>query len=213
MMRSKNSEIQRAVARRSLLARRGRGARASIAVALVIAQLVACVLPMLAAPALAATIVSRGAATTATYGPATTTSLRGTVPAGTQAGDVLIATLGFGKATATAQPTLTAPGGWTLVSRTDQGTVGALAVYWHVFAVGETSYTWTTNVTVGGVVLVAAFGGADPANPIDAGLGLSDPTGGTSFRTPSVTTTAANDVLVASFFGTRSKSVTTKWTV
>jgi hypothetical protein len=159
----------------------------------------------------AATITSRGPAASATYPPDSTTSLTLSVPAGTQAGDVLVASLGFGKTGATTQPTLTAPVGWTLVTRTNKGAVGALAVYWHVFAAGETSYTWTTNVAVGGAVFLAAFGGVDTANPIDVSKGQTSKSG-TSVSTPSVTTTTADAMLVASYFGSERTGTPTVWT-
>src|SRR3954468_21127519 len=97
----------------------------------------------------AATIVLHGS-TQAAYPSDSTTSLRLTAPAGAAAGDVLVATLGFGSSTAKTQPTLTAPAGWTLVNKTNKDPLAPLAVYRHVFAAGETSYTWTTNVAVGG---------------------------------------------------------------
>ena len=100
-----------------------------------------------------AAILSRGAAGHTTYTSDSTTTLTVAAPAGAQAGDVLVASLGFGKTGAASQPTLTAPGGRTLVSRTNQGTVGTLAVFTHTFAAGETSYSWTTNLTVGRVAV------------------------------------------------------------
>jgi hypothetical protein len=106
---------------------------------------------------------------------------------------------------------LTAPAGWTLVSRTNKGAVGALAVYWHVFAGGETGYTWTTNVTVGGAVFLAAFGGVDTTNPIDVSKGQTTKRG-TAVSTPSVTTTTANAMLVSSYFGYKSNGMPTVWT-
>ena len=116
----------------------------------------------------ASTIVSRGPSSFATWGSDSTTSLKLQAPGGAQPGDVLIASLGFGKSGSKTQPTVTAPSGWMLVSRTNQGNGGTLAVYSHVFASGESSYTWKTNVTVGGSGFVAAFGGVDSTSPIDA---------------------------------------------
>jgi hypothetical protein len=157
------------------------------------------------------TIVSRGPAASATFASDSTTSLRLSVPAGTQVGDVLVASLGFGKNPATAQPTLTAPAGWALVRRTDQATVGAVAVYTHVFASGETGYTWTTNVTVGGAAFLAAFGGVDTTSPIDISAGQATPSKGKLVSAPSVTTSAANATLVSSYFGYMNKSTPTTW--
>ena len=86
-----------------------------------------------------------------------------------------------------------------------------MAVYTHVFAAGETGYTWTANVTVGGAAFLAAFAGVDTTNPIDVSAGQATTSKGKSVSTPSVTTTAANATLVASYFGYMSKSTRTTW--
>ena len=145
-------------------------------------------------------VVSRGAASAVSYASDSTTSLSLGVPSGAVVGDVLVASLGFGKTGAGSQPVLTAPAGWTLVSRTNDGTDGALAVFTHVLASGESSFAWTTNVTVGGSVFLAAFGGVDPSSPVDGSAGQGVSGSGLSFATPSVTTSGASDVLVGSFF-------------
>jgi hypothetical protein len=106
---------------------------------------------------------------------------------------------------------VTAPAGWTLVSRTVRDPVAALAVYRHVFVAGETAYTWTTSFRVGGAIFIAAFGGVDPAAPVDAsGGGTAVAT--TSVAAPSVTATGAGDVLIASYFGYRSNATSGSWT-
>jgi hypothetical protein len=171
--------------------------RTSVILLAVIAMALAIAAPSASA---AGTIVSRGQAASATWGSASTTNLTLQAPGGSQPGDVLIASLGFGKSGAAAQPTLTAPAGWMEVSRTNQGSVGTLAVYSHVFSAGETSYTWTTNVAVGGAAFIAAFGGVDTTSPIDASRGqvmLDRP----DISTPSVTTGAPGSGLVASYYG------------
>ena len=162
--------------------------------------------------AASASITARGPADVTTYASDSTKSLRASAPAGAQAGDVLTATIGFGSSGAKSQPTLTAPAGWTLASRTNQGKVGALAVYHHVYAAGESAYTWTTSTSVGGVVSVAAFGGVDTANPIDASAGRSITQRSSSIATPSVTTSSPGDMLVAGYFGYRGAGGGTAWT-
>ncbi len=147
-----------------------------------------------------ATIASRGAAAHTTYTSDSTTTLTVAAPAGAQAGDVLVASLGFGKTGAASQPTLTTPSGWTLVSRTSHSTDGTLAVFTHTFAAGETSYSWTTNVTVGGAIFVAAFGNVNTTTPIDVSGGVPITTASATLATPSLTTTAAGDQLVAGYF-------------
>jgi hypothetical protein len=181
----------------------------SVTVRLAVCSGVALCAAALASPAMGA-IVHRGTSTT-TYASDSTKSLAATVPGAAQPGDLLIASLGFGKNGAKSQPSLSAPAGWTLVSRTNQGRVGSLAVYRHVLLAGETSFTWTTNVTVGGTVFLAAFTGVDVTAPVDAWAGRSVSRPGTSVATPSVTTTVASDVLVASYFAYNGKGIPTSW--
>ncbi len=151
--------------------------------------------------AAAATIVSRGATQTA-WASESTAALRVQPPPTAQAGDLLLATLGVGRTGASSQPVLTAPSGWTLVSRTNQGATATLAVYRHTFVAGETTYTFTSSYSVGGVGFVVAFGGVDATQPIDASAGRTVGKG-TSVPTPSVTTTAPGDKVVAGYFGYR----------
>jgi hypothetical protein len=158
------------------------------------------------------TIAARGPASSVTYASDSTTALRLSVPAGAQPGDVLVASLGFAKSAATVQPTLTAPPGWTLARRTNQGATSALAVFTHVLAAGETTFTWNTNVTVGGASFLAAFSGVDPTTPVDASAGSSITTASSTYAAPSVTTTGVNDMLVASYFAWRNGGKGTTWT-
>jgi hypothetical protein len=165
-----------------------------------------------AAPAAArADIDARVPAAEVTYRSESTQAFTVGVPSGALPGDVLVASLGFGASTAKSQPSLDAPDGWTLATRTDQGSVGALAVYVHVLAAGESSFTWTSSAVVGGVAFVSAYGGVDQASPIDTSSGRTAARG-SSVATPSVTTTAANATLVASYYGYRTKGTDTTWT-
>jgi inosine-uridine preferring nucleoside hydrolase len=160
-------------------------------------------------PAGPATIAFHGATQTA-YASDSTSSLRLAPPTGAETGDVLIASLGFGSSSATTQPTLTAPAGWTLVVKTNRDPVGTLAVYRHVFTAGETAYTWTTNRAVGGTIFLAAFAGLDPSNPVDAANGQT--LTATSSATAPAVTTAAGDLLLGSFYGHRNNSTSGSWT-
>src|SRR4051794_1038809 len=163
-----------------------------------------------AVPQARADVTSRGPAARATFASESARALTVGVPAGAQAGDVLVASLGFGITGGSRQPALSAPPGWTQVSRTEQGTSAALAVYVHVLAAGETSFTWTADAAVGGTAFVSAYGGVDRADPIDASDG-STITKNASVATPSLTTTADGHMLVASAFGYRSRGAVT-WT-
>ena len=174
-----------------------------------------------AADAGSATITPRGPASVASWASYTKTSLQLALPAGAQAGDVLIASLGFGRIQARSQPRLTEPNGWSLASRTEQGpdrsltksgnAVAVLAVYSHVLVAGETSFVWTTDQKVGGVGFLAAFGGVDRSSPVDRSLGQVSSPGLTTISTPSITTTTPGSVLVASFFGQRRHDASTTW--
>ena len=162
-------------------------------------------------PAARADIASRGRAATATFPSDSTKALTVGVPAGAQPGDVLVASLGLGSSDARSQPSIAAPDGWALVTRTDQGSVGALAVYRHVLTAGETSFTWTTSSAVGGVATVSAFSGVDAADPVDVSDGRTVGKVST-VPTPSLTTTATNTMLAASYFGYRRDGRSTTWT-
>ena len=125
---------------------------------------------------------------------------------------MLVASLGLGKTGASAQPVIAAPLGWTLATRTNQGTVATLAVYTHVFAAGETAYTWTSNVKIGGVAFVGAFSGVDTTSPVDVSAGQATTTRSSSISTPSTTTANAAELLIASTFAYRSNGGGTTWT-
>src|SRR4051794_17391883 len=164
-----------------------------------------------AVPQARADVTSRGPAARATFASESARALTVGVPAGAQAGDVLVASLGFGISGASRQPALSAPPGWTQVSRTEQGTSAALAVYVHVLAAGETSFTWTADAAVGGTAFVSAYGGVDQGDPVDASAGRTAPKGA-SVATPSVTTTAPGAAVVASYFGYVARGTPTSWT-
>ncbi|MCU1355699.1 MAG: hypothetical protein JWM89_1117 [Acidimicrobiales bacterium] len=149
----------------------------------------------------ATTIASRGA-TTVTYRSASTRTIRLSAPVGAASGDVLLASLGLG---ATAQPTITAPNGWVLASRTNRGSTLAIATYTHTFVAGESAYSWSTDRSIGGVAFLAAFGGVDTVTPVMASAGNTTAAAG-SASTPSVTTTQPGSLLVAAFAGSTKKA-------
>ncbi len=163
------------------------------------------------ADAATATIATRGPARAVAYPSESTRAITLSLPSGAVEGDVLVASLGFGRSGGSAQPALTPPPGWTLVRRTDQGTVGALAVYWHVLAAGESGFTWTTDVKIGGAAFLAAFTGVDRAAPVDVSAGRTSTTRSSSLATPSVTTTVTGDGLLASYFAYNGGGRRTTW--
>lgn len=117
------------------------------------------------------------------------------VPAGTLAGDVMLAAL----TTSPETVPLTAPAGWTLIQEVVQtaGTGSRVATYYRVATASEpASYTWTLsgghNGAAGGIV---SYSGVDPVSPIDVSAGT--PTASSRFHTaPSLTTTVGGSMLV-----------------
>jgi hypothetical protein len=125
-------------------------------------------------------------------------------PAGTVAGDVMVAGIAFNHDSVVITP----PAGWTLVRRVDNtDAILGLEVHYRVAGASEpASYTWlaTTSSTnfryvVGGI---QSFSGVDATSPInvDAGQCTPQPTpcGSSSLThaTPDVTTTVADTMLV-----------------
>jgi RHS repeat-associated protein len=143
------------------------------------------------------------AATSATTTGATLTI---TKPSGTATNDVLVASIAVTPSTAAITP----PSGWTLVRRMNNTgpTSNSLAVYYKAAAAGEpASYAWGlsgSSFTVGGI---QGFTGIDIASPLDIENGQSTPSG-TTHAAPSITTTGANAMVVASHAFASSQSWT-----
>jgi hypothetical protein len=113
-------------------------------------------------------------------------------PAGTRAGDVLLAQVGHG----TSAVPLPEPPGWTLVRRDSYTSGLTSAVFWRKAVDGEGSATFAfpagSTVTMAGGV--AAYSGVSLTNPIETSDGLSG--SDTVIRTPGVTTTTADTELI-----------------
>ena len=140
------------------------------------------------------------------------------VPAGTQAGDVMIATITTRPAnsvpTNNNAKTVCGPPGWTLLRDTTNdaggGTGGTglrLQTYYRVATGGEpASYTWYTQVNnpylppatvfVSGAGAIASYSGVDTATPIDIDGGNTT-ANSYSHTGNSITTTVANTMLFA----------------
>lgn len=133
-------------------------------------------------------VIAFRAATTATG----TDALLLPVPAGTVAGDVLLAQVAHAYTTAS----LTAPAGWALVRRDSSSTVITSALYVRTAAAGEPGAAFAfpagTGVAMAGGV--AAYPGAHPTTPVDAHAGVAGH--GTTPYTPAVTTTTAGTMVV-----------------
>lgn len=121
------------------------------------------------------------------------TSLSIPVPAGTQSGDLLVATVGFANS-----DTAATPSGWTQVPGL-RGTVGTgqEGITWYRFvgASVPSSYTFSgssgTDTIAGGI---AAFSGADPAAPIASGAGQAITALSTSDTLPNASGTRLGSV-------------------
>ncbi|HMC68209.1 MAG TPA: hypothetical protein VKJ07_03565, partial [Mycobacteriales bacterium] len=142
-------------------------------------------------------------AQSATRGTGTTTFTINT-PSGAAANDVLVASITYSGGTGT---TITAPAGWTLVKRTDNGTTIGLAVYSLVLAgAPAASYQWT-GITSGAFLAggVAAYRNVDNATPWIAGEQNGQTTAAPTcpasctHTTPSVIAAVPDSMVVASF--------------
>ncbi|QSQ23065.1 cell wall anchor protein [Pyxidicoccus parkwayensis] len=126
------------------------------------------------------------------------TSLAIAKPAGTVAGDVLLARIINRNNVAAV---LTPPSGWTVL-RSDQSAsqIKAWVLYRVAGSVEPASYTFTIDLASYLAGSISAFTGVDNANPIDAHSGQKN--GLTSaFNTPAITTTASNGLAV--WFGSQ----------
>jgi protocatechuate 3,4-dioxygenase beta subunit len=119
-------------------------------------------------------------------------------PAGTQPGDVMVASIG----TRPSSVVNTAPAGWTLVRDLNNtivsGNSSGLDVYYKVAGTSEpASYNWTFSTSAGSAGGIQSFSGVDALNPIDVEAGQNTPVT-LSVTAPSVTTRYANDMVVTS---------------
>jgi hypothetical protein len=117
-------------------------------------------------------------------------------PAGVVAGDLVFATIYLADATVTITP----PAGWTQHADL-HGAVGGefhAAWYWHVLGATEPpAFAFVLNASSNSTAAAVAYRGVDGAMPIDvAGQQQFE---GAPLTAPSITTTRANDVLVAMF--------------
>lgn len=118
------------------------------------------------------------------------------VPAGTTAGDVMIASISVRPGTIS----ITTPSGWTLIREVAQasGTSSRLVTYFRVAGSAEpANYSWifTGGTHAGAVGGIASFRDVDTGSPIDAEVGAATPAS-LDHAAPSVTTTENNGMLV-----------------
>jgi hypothetical protein len=163
-----------------------------------------------AAPGAEAAIVAHGQPVTALMTTSTTTVTVG-APSSAAAGDVLLATIAYGRDGAQDQPSLDAPTGWTLVSTKTVETT-TLAVYRHAYGSGDGLYRFTFSAGVVGSVAVNAYAGVDATTPIDATATKTSAKNVTSVSAPSVTTTRPGALLLGMFAGKSDKGGAATWT-
>lgn len=132
---------------------------------------------------------------TASVNPGTTLSL--VIPAATAVGDFMIVQI-----TSRGAPTITAPGGWTLLRTDSSAGVLRQAVYYKFAALGDpgATRTWTLSSSQRAVAGMMVFRGVDTTAPIDAHAGQVN-AASTTVAGPSITTTSSEAMLIA-FFGT-----------
>jgi hypothetical protein len=172
------------------------GARAAVIGALTAAAL----------PAVANADVAFRSATAAANATASTLTL--TRPTAVQAGDVLLATVD-----ARGNPSVTPPSGWTLVRNDANSTTQVKATYSRVATASEpASWTFTLSAAQAASGAVLDYTGVDTTTPVAASAGQINNNWGVSTQTaPTVTTTAANSVVV-SLFGTSNAASATPGT-
>ncbi len=108
------------------------------------------------------------------------------VPAGVQAGDLLVSVLGENQQTGT-----TLPGGWTLATALNySGTNRSLTVAYKIAGPSEpASYTFTLNAAADGAHLLACYRDTDQGATINVGPVTSTALATTNIVLPTMTTT------------------------
>lgn len=127
-------------------------------------------------------------------------SLSINVPAGTVAGDVMIAAI----AVRPSSVLITPPSGWSAQTATVQnaGNTSRQQIFYRVATGGEpASYTWLFDALhIGAAGAIVSYSGVDPSAPIDAFAGNSTPQGADTqlqHRALSTTTTVADAMVVS----------------
>ncbi len=125
------------------------------------------------------------------------TAITLSTPGNSVSGDVLVAAIAVRPSTAT----ITAPVGWTLLRRVDNGSGAAnsLAVYRRTVTVSEPgTHAWTLSTSTGSAGGMLSFFGVDTSSPVDPEAGQATASS-LSHAAPSLTTSTPNTMLVAAF--------------
>ncbi len=143
--------------------------------------------------------------TTGTTGGAT--SLTISKPTGTNSTNLLVATIAVAGGSA---ENVTAPGGWTLIRRTDNSTVLSVLSYYKVAGGSEAgSYAWTISPSAKATGAIVRYSGVNTSSPIDLSSGNnSGGSSNSSVVANSVTTTGSAEVILG-VFGTAARTTFT----
>ncbi len=136
-------------------------------------------------------VVYRDSETDTSSGATTVTLTR---PDGAQYGDLMLAALAFAGGS---NVTITPPSGWELVLRTNDTTVGGVAVYQKRYVATDTatSYAFTLSTSSAHASALLVYGGADQVRAVDISGGQANASSANCVA-PSVTTTVSNALLV-----------------
>lgn len=136
------------------------------------------------------------------------TNITVALPAGTAAGDLLVAHV---SQRYDASFAVTAPSGWTLAGSVDLGGGATVATWlWHRLATSSepSSYTFSAGSKSLRHAAIVAYSGVDGTSPVNAYAGAGTTTASTSLVAPSVTTTVSNAALLT-FFAVRANATVT----
>src|SRR5207244_1862973 len=155
-------------------------------------------------PAAGGGIVFQSAATTTNS--TAVASLAIANPAGTAAGDVLVASIALNGATVTA-----VPADWVQIAAVTSISNPKLYAYYHVTRAAEpASYTWTLSGAAAGGGGIARYSGVNNASPLDAPAATAaNAAAVSSITVPAVTTTTSGAMLIGGTAINSSNAATT----
>jgi cellulose synthase/poly-beta-1,6-N-acetylglucosamine synthase-like glycosyltransferase/CheY-like chemotaxis protein len=146
----------------------------------------------------ATTAIAFRAAATAVSGAAGSNSLTVNVPAGTQNGDFMIATVSV-RDVGSGALMGTPAAGWTALRPMMDGGWTRVYMYTRVASSEPASYTWTFNIKTRATAAIVGYSGVDTANPVDLDAFTTQPSWTDTYVTPNITTTVADAMIVATF--------------
>jgi len=136
---------------------------------------------------------------TATTGIGESSTLTIEKPAGTQAGDLLVAALMLDQGK---RASVSAPSGWILVRRKNKSRNIGMGVYYRIAGESEpASYLFPLNKTLKWAASISRISGVDIETPVGASGGSSGRNG--SVSAPSITTTKDNALILAFYTNRR----------